>query len=348
MSGREHEAPEHGAGDAGRPAPGASPPQADRVRWIDLAPSEARLLDVVQAGLGASPRRLPCALFYDAEGSRLFDEICSLPEYYVPRIEAGLLRERGPDIARLAGPGVEVVELGCGSAHKTDLLLDALERPAAYVALDVSREPLLAATRRIAAARPALDVWALCADYTQPFSLPERDGPRAKRLAFFPGSTIGNFDPEQARRFLGLVARLVGPGGDLLIGADLPKDKAVLDRAYDDARGVTAAFNKNVLARINRELGADFDLDAFDHLAFFDPERSRVEMHLVSLKDQVAHVGGREYAFREGERLHTESSYKYGVDPFRRMAAAAGFVSLECWTDAERMFSMHYLRVPAA
>lgn len=318
----------------------------DLVRLIDLAPTEQRLLDVVQAGLARSPRRLPCALFYDAEGSRLFDEICTLPEYYVPRVEVGLLRERGPDIARLAGPGVEVVELGCGSAHKTDLLLDALERPAAYVALDVSREPLLAATRRIAAARPGLDVWAICADYTQPFSLPDRGGPPVKRLAFFPGSTIGNFDPEQAGRFLNLVARLVGPGGDLLIGADLPKDKTILDRAYDDARGVTAAFNKNILARINRELGADFDLDAFDHLAFFDPGRSRVEMHLVSLKDQVAHVGGREYAFTRGERVHTESSYKYDVEPFRRLAADAGFGALDCWTDAERMFSMHYLRVP--
>lgn len=320
---------------------------ADDVRLIDLAPTEERLLDVVQAGLSRSPRRLPCALFYDAEGSRLFDEICTLPEYYVPRVEAGLLRERGPEIARRAGPGVEVVELGCGSAHKTDLLLDALERPSAYLALDVSREPLLAATRRIAAARRGLEVWAICADYTQPFSLPDR-GAGAKRLAFFPGSTIGNFDPEQARRFLGLVARLVGPGGDLLIGADLPKDKAVLDRAYDDARGVTAAFNKNILARINRELGADFDLDAFDHLAFFDPARSRVEMHLVSLKDQVAHVGGQEHAFTRGERIHTESSYKYDVEPFRRLAADAGFGALDCWTDAERMFSMHYLRVPSA
>lgn len=318
----------------------------DDVRLIDLAPSEARLLDVVHAGLSASPRRLPCALFYDAEGSRLFDEICTLPEYYVPRVEVGLLRERGAEVARLAGEGVEVVELGCGSAHKTDLLLDALERPAAYVALDVSREPLLAATRRIAAARPGLEVWAICADYTQPFTLPRRDGPPAKRLAFFPGSTIGNFDPEQARRFLRLVAALVGPGGDLLIGADLPKDKAVLDRAYDDARGVTAAFNKNILARINRELGADFDLDAFDHLAFFDPARSRVEMHLVSLKDQVARVGGREFSFAPGERLHTESSYKYDVEPFRRLATDAGFSPVECWTDAERMFSMHYLRVP--
>lgn len=299
-------------------------------------------------GLGAQPRRLPCALFYDAEGSRLFDEICALPEYYIPRVETGLLRERGGEIARLAGPGVEVVELGCGSAHKTDLLLDALDRPAAYVALDVSREALLAATRRIAAARPELDVWAICADDTLPFTIPPRPGPRRRRLGFFPGSTIGNFDPAQARRFLARVAHVVGPGGDLLVGADLPKDKAILDRAYDDARGVTAAFNKNILARLNRDLGADFDLDAFEHLAFFDPDAGRVEMHLVSLKDQLVRVGGREYVLRAGERIHTESSYKYDLDAFRRLATAAGFRALASWTDAEQMFSMHYLRVPSA
>ena len=320
------------------------------VRLIDLAPTPARLLDVVQAGLAATPRRLPCALFYDAAGSRLFDEICELPEYYVPRVESALLRRHGPDIARLAGPGVEVLELGCGSAHKTDVLLEALERPAAYVGLDVSREPLLQATRRIAAAHPDLDVWAICADYTQPFALPPREGggPPGKRLAFFPGSTIGNFDPEQARRFLGLVARMIGPGGDLLIGADLPKEKALLDRAYDDAQGVTAAFNKNILVRLNRELGGDFDLEAFDHLAFFDPVRSRVEMHLVSSRDQVAHLAGHEYSFARGERIHTESSYKYDLEPFRRLAAETGFTPLEAWTDAERMFSLHYVRVTPA
>lgn len=314
------------------------------VRLIDLAPTPARLLDVVLAGLGRAPRALPCALFYDAEGSRLFDAICALPEYYIPRVEAGLLRAHGPAIAALAGPGVEVVELGCGSARKTDLLLEALDRPAAYVALDVSKDALLEATGRIDRAFPDLEVWAICADYTQPFSLPAREGPPAKRLAFFPGSTIGNFDPDQARRFLGLVARLVGPGGDLLIGADVPKDPAVLDLAYDDPRGVTAAFNKNILARINRELGGGFDLAAFRHLAFFAPERSRVEMHLVSERDQEVAVADQVFTFRAGERIHTECSYKYSVDVFRGLAQAVGFTPLETWTDPEGMFSLHYLR----
>lgn len=315
------------------------------VRLIDLAPSEARVLDLVLEGLARTPRALPCTLFYDAEGSRLFDRICALPEYYIPRVETALLRERGPAIAALAGEDVDVVELGCGSAHKTDLLLHALRRPAAYIALDVSRDPLLAASRRIAATHSSLrEVWAICADYTLPFSLPAPPGPPRKRLAFFPGSTIGNFDPAQARRFLRLVRQLVSPGGDLLIGADLPKDRAILDLAYDDPQGVTAAFNLNLLVRLNRELEADFDLGAFRHLAFFDEAQSRVEMHLVSTREQVVHVGGREFAFAAGERLHTECSYKYDLDVFRAFATDAGFTPVESWTDPERLFSLHYLR----
>jgi dimethylhistidine N-methyltransferase len=314
------------------------------VRFVDLSPPATRLLDVVTHGLARSPRALPCTLFYDAEGSRLFDRICELPEYYIPRVEAALLSERGPDIARLAGPGVEVVELGCGTAHKTDLLLAALEAPAAYLALDVSPEPLLEATRRIARERPGLEVWAVCADYGLPFAFPPREGPPRRRLAFFPGSTIGNFDPEQARRFLRLIADLVGPGGDLVLGADLPKDAERLRLAYDDPRGVTAAFNKNLLARLNRELGADFDLAAFRHLAFYDPVEGRVEMHLVSEREQVVHVGGAAYRFAAGERLHTENSYKYSEERLRALAADAGFRALAAWTDPERLFSLHYLR----
>jgi dimethylhistidine N-methyltransferase len=315
-------------------------------RFVDLSPAEDRTRDAVLEGLARTPRSLPCTLFYDAEGSRLFERICELPEYYIPRVEAALLRDLGPEVARLAGPGVEVVELGCGSARKTDLLLSALERPSAYLALDVSREPLLAATRRIAREHD-LEVWAICADYALPFTLPRREGAPARRLAFFPGSTIGNFDPEQARRFLRLIAGLVGPGGDLLLGADLPKDAAVLDLAYDDPQGVTAAFNKNLLVRLNRELGTDFDLDAFRHLAFFDRATSRVEMHLISTREQVVHLGERAFRFAAGERLHTESSYKYDLERLRALATDAGFSPLAAWTDPERMFSLHYLRVTA-
>jgi L-histidine Nalpha-methyltransferase len=317
------------------------------VRFIDLAPSTERVLDLALEGLSRASKTLPCSLFYDAEGSRLFERICDLPEYYIPRIERALLAARAPDLARLAGEGVEVVELGCGSATKTALLLDALARPGAYVALDISREALLEATRRIAAARPDLEVWAICADYLRPFTLPDRDGPPRRRLAFFPGSTIGNFDPEQARRFLRLMARLVGPGGDMIVGADLPKDPRVLEAAYDDAQGVTAMFNKNLLARLNREVGADFDLDAFDHLARFDEVESRIEMHLVSRREQTARVGGRALRFAAGERIHTESSYKYSLDAFRAFARDAGFEPLEAWTDAEGWFAIHVLRVPA-
>lgn len=315
------------------------------VQLVDLGPSPARVLDLVLEGLARAEKALPCTLFYDAEGSQLFDRICELPEYYIPRVETLMLRERGPAIADLAGEDVDVVELGCGSAHKTDLLLQALRRPAAYIALDVSRDALLAATRRIAATHPGLrEVWALCADYTQPFSLPPRPGAAKKRLAFFPGSTIGNFDPEQARRFLRLVRQLVSPGGDLLIGADLPKAREVLELAYDDPQGVTAAFNLNLLVRLNRELEADFDLDAFRHLALWNAAQSRVEMHLVSARAQVVHVAGREFAFAAGERIHTECSYKYGLDVFRALAQDAGFTPVESWTDRERLFSLHYLR----
>lgn len=318
------------------------------VRFIDLSPPPARLVDVVREGLSRAPRALPCTLFYDAEGSRLFERICELPEYYIPRVEVGLLRAVGPEVARLAGPDVEVLELGCGSARKTELLLSALDRPAAYLALDVSREPLLEATRRIARAFPGLEVWAVCADYSLPFVLPPRERPARRRLAFFPGSTIGNFDPEQARRFLRLLAALVGPGGDLVLGADLPKDRAVLDLAYDDPQGVTAAFNKNLLVRLNRELGADFDLDAFRHLAFFDPVASRIEMHLVSEREQVVHVAGAAYRFAAGERLHTENSYKYDEARLRGLASDAGFTPLAVWTDPERSFSLHHLRAGEA
>lgn len=316
------------------------------VRFVDLAPTVERVLDLALEGLSRAPKTLPCTLFYDAEGSRLFERICELEEYYIPRVERGILRARADDMARLAGPGVEVIELGCGAATKTALLLDALARPAAYVALDVSRDALLEATRRIAAARPDLEVWAICADYLRPFTLPERAGPPRKRLAFFPGSTIGNFAPEQARRFLRLMADLLGPGGDLIIGADLPKDARTLEAAYDDAQGVTAAFNKNLLARLNREVGADFDLAAFDHLARFDVERSRIEMYLVSAREQRVRLGAREVRFAAGERIHTEDSYKYSLAALRGFAADAGFEPLEAWTDPEGLFSVHYLRVP--
>ena len=248
-------------------------------------------LEAVVAGLSQPRKTLPCKYFYDARGSRLFDAICTLKEYYPTRTETGLLHDRCGEIAALAGPGVNLVEFGSGSSTKVRIVLDALDRPAAYVPVDISRDHLLASARLLAADYPALAVIPVCADYTAHFDLPERAlaGPR---LGFFPGSTIGNFTPDAAVAFLAQAAGSLGAGAGLLIGADLKKDVRILHAAYDDARGVTAAFNMNLLVRINRELGGNFDLDAFAHEARWNPADGRIEMHLVSRRRQAITVRG--------------------------------------------------------
>ncbi len=313
------------------------------VAFHDLAPAPADFGAEVLAGLGAEPKTLPCKFFYDQRGSALFQEICRLPEYYPTRTEMALMGACAADIGACAGPECVVVEYGIGSVDKARLLLRALDRPRAYVAVDISREHLLAAAETLADEFPEVAVHAVCADFTRPFGLPpEVDG--ARRLAFFPGSTLGNFSPAEARDFLAAIADLVGDGGGLLIGIDLKKDTAVLDAAYDDARGVTAAFNLNLLSRINRELGGTFALDAFRHEAGYNPAEGRVEMHLVSLADQTAEVHGRTFAFAAGETVHTENSYKYTVAEFQDLARGAGFTAEDAWTDPDDLFSIHCLR----
>jgi len=323
---------------------------AAQVRLFDRRPKPADLRAEVLHGLSLPRKALPPKLFYDREGSRLFDAITELPEYYPTRTEIGILRAHGPAMAEQVGPGRTLIELGSGSSLKIQILLAALA-PALYVPVDISRDHLLASAKALARRFPGLQIDAVCADYSAPFDLPlDRGAPPP--AAFFPGSSIGNFEPAQAWEFLARIGRLVGAGGCLLIGVDLVKDRTRLEAAYNDAQGVTAAFNRNLLARLNRELGANFVLHTFEHLAFFNPSPDprladgpgRIEMHLVSTRAQQVQIEGCVFSFRDGETIHTESSYKYDLPGFARLAAEAGFTTEQVWTDAQSLFSVHCLR----
>lgn len=304
--------------------------------------ADPEFLGAVHAGLRSERKYLPCRFFYDARGSRLFDRICELPEYYLTRTELDLLERHAGEFADLMGPAAEVVEFGAGSGVKIRLLLDALERPCTYRPIDISGEHLLEAARALARDYPDLSVRPVIADFTRPIPLAATPS-GSKRAGFFPGSTIGNFAPPDAERFLRGAARMLR-GGGLLVGVDLVKDPEILVRAYDDAQGVTAAFNRNILVRANRELGADFDLERFGHRAVFNAVNSRVEMHLVSRGRQTVRIGDAAYAFEDGETIHTENSHKYTVEGFKRLARAAGFTPMAIWTDPDALFSVQWLR----
>ncbi len=298
--------------------------------------------DAVIAGLGRPHKSLPCKYFYDRRGSELFDRICELPEYYPTRTELALLREHAPDIAGRAGPGATLIEFGSGSSVKVRIILDALHRPAAYVPVDISREHLIASASALAADYPGLPVLPVCADYTAEFALPEV-AQAGTRLGFFPGSTIGNFVPHEAAAFLARAAAVLGPGAHFLIGVDLRKDPRILEAAYDDAAGVTAAFNLNLLDRINRELGGDVDPARFEHRARYDAERGVVRMFLISRAAQTVTIPGHRFRFQAGEAIHTEDSHKYTIDGFRALARTAGWEPAASWTDGDGLFSVHYL-----
>ncbi|MBI3516294.1 MAG: L-histidine N(alpha)-methyltransferase [Proteobacteria bacterium] len=314
-------------------------------RLQDLEPTAAQFRSAVLDGLAQRQKRLPCKFFYDAEGSRLFDAICDLPEYYPTRTECRILEVRARDIADLLGRRVRLVEFGSGAGYKVRLLLRTLSEPAAYVPVDISRSQLLSAATSLARDFPALHIAPMCADYTQPFSLPNSTQKVALATAgFFPGSTIGNFNPEQAWAFLAQARRLLGRGAWMIVGVDVHKDSAVLNAAYNDAAGVTAAFNLNLLRRINRELDGTFDLEAFRHRAFYNEAERRIEMHLISLRDQSVDVGDEAFTFAAGETIHTEDSYKYAIGDFQRLAAGAGFEPVAAWTDPDRLFAIHMLR----
>jgi dimethylhistidine N-methyltransferase len=310
----------------------------------DLAPGEENFRDAVLAGLGRARKAIACKFFYDERGSALFDAICELPEYYPTRTEIAILEENAGEIAAQMGRHCRLVEFGSGSSRKVRILLEALDAPAAYVPVDISREHLRQAAALLADDFPNVPVIAVCADYTRPFALPKLPRPEAKRVGFFPGSTIGNFAPEAAVAFLANCAQILGAGGEMLIGVDLKKDVEILEAAYNDRAGVTSAFNLNVLERINRELDGDIDLDRFEHVAFYNAAEGRIEIYVKSLAAQHAHIAGERFDFARGELIHTEYSYKYTIPEFRALAARAGFRPLDTWTDPAELFSVHYFR----
>jgi dimethylhistidine N-methyltransferase len=311
----------------------------------DFAPETEGFRAEVLRGLRQRPKELPCKYFYDARGSRLFEQICELDEYYLTRAELAILRGHVAEMAARLGRGCQVIEYGSGSGTKTRILLDHLHQPAAYVPIDIAREHLESSAGRLAARYPGLAVLPVWADFTGPFELPPCHRPVSRRVVYFPGSTIGNFDPAGVTAVLRRIAALCGRGGGLLIGVDLRKDPHILERANNDGQGVTRAFNLNLLARINRELGADFRLDRFRHHAFYNRRLGRIEMHLVSLEDQTVRLDGEAIPLAAGESIHTESSYKYSLDGFRALAAGAGLDVADVWTDERGWFSVQYLTV---
>lgn len=311
------------------------------VRFCDLSvPQSGFLADVVD-GLSRSPKELPAKYFYDPQGCALFEAICELPEYYLTRAELRLMECHAGEIAGFLGPECELIELGSGTSRKTRLLIDAA-RPLRYTPIDIARPQLIAAATALSESYRWLDICAVCADYTLPIDLPPWDGLRmARRAAYFPGSTVGNFNTEEACGFLRRLRALVGPKGALVIGVDLKKDAALLHAAYNDAQGVTARFNLNLLAHINRALGADFDLSAFEHVALYDEALGRIEMHLRSRRGQVVTVGGRQFDFSPDELMRTEISCKYSVAEFQEMGLQAGFRPERVWFDPDRLFAVY-------
>ena len=307
-------------------------------------PASEFALDLMHA-LASRPRSISPKYFYDEEGSRLFDRICELPEYYPTRTELAILADNAEEIAAHMGPQAELVEFGAGSLRKVRLLLDAMDQPARYLPIDISGEHLAHAAATLQFEYPDLEVQTMVADYTKRLMLPALWPGSRRRVGFFPGSTIGNFTPDEALHFLKSAGQVLR-GGALLLGADLVKDPDVLHAAYNDAQGVTAAFNLNLLARANRELGTDFVLDRFAHSAFYNAPHQRIEMHLLSRRRQQVALGGECYEIGEGETLHTENSCKFTIEGLRALAIRAGFRPGPVWTDAERLFSVHWLHAP--
>jgi dimethylhistidine N-methyltransferase len=302
------------------------------------------LRDVV-AGLGRLQKQLPCKYFYDEIGSALFDEICGLEEYYLTRTEVAILRFFAPEMADAVGEDCELIEFGSGSGLKTRLLLGQLRAPRAYLPVDIAREQLHRSARELSRKFPGIRFMPVHADFTGRFGLPDTGAPKARRVVYFPGSTIGNFSPAAAIDLLHKVANLVGGGGGLLIGFDLDKDESIVWPAYNDRRGVTAQFNLNLLARINRELAADFDVSAFAHRASYLRAEERMKIELVSEKAQIVRLAGRTISFAAGEAIHTEDSYKYSLDTFARLTSQAGFSLVRQWLDPRKYFSVQYLTV---
>lgn len=303
-------------------------------------------LSEIVDGLSRRQKALSPKFFYDECGSRLFDAICELPEYYLTRTELSIMQEHVDEIVALIGPQVCLIEFGSGSSRKTELLLEHVDRLAAYVPVDISRQHLLAAADGIATRYPHVEVWPVLADFTQPFELPVPSVTPSRNVVYFPGSTIGNFSLAGADDLMRVMHLEAGRGGALLIGVDLRKDRHRIERAYNDSAGVTADFNLNMLVRINREFGANFNVDLFRHRAIYNESLGRMELHLVSECEQIVRIDGRSFRFARGEALLTEHSHKYTLQQFRDMAGRAGFEVKAIWTDPEELFSVQYcLRV---
>ena len=306
----------------------------------DYEPNDDDFFSSVIEGLTEAQKTLPSKFFYDKIGSNLFDDICDLEEYYPTRTELAILKKYKDEMAKCVGEHVHFAEFGSGSSIKVRTLMEAFKSPRGYVPIDISREHLIQSAAGFSNRFPHIPVTAICADYTAKFDLP--DITEGHYVGFYPGSTIGNFTPKEAVQFLQNAKNILGHGG-FLIGVDLVKDHTILNAAYNDNLGVTAAFNKNILARCNRELDANFNLDAFDHSGFFNADESRIEMHLVASQDQTAQVANKTFTFKKGETIHTESSYKYTLDGFANLAKSAGFTPAQAWTDDKEYFSVHYL-----
>lgn len=304
------------------------------------------LSDVIE-GFSRSQKSLPCKYFYDEQGSRLFDQICNLDEYYLTRCEQAIMDQYVGEMAFQLGERVMLVEFGSGSSTKTQVLLEHLIDPAAYVPLDISEEHLLNTAESLRVKFPDVEILPLVADFTKPFTLPKSKIKPSHCAVYFPGSTIGNFPPENARLLLQKIASMLGSDGGLLIGIDLQKDPDVIWDAYNDSLGVTDQFNLNLLTRINRDLQADIDVDQFMHLAIYNQQLGRVEIYLVSCCDQVVEINNRQFKFTEGERIFTEYSHKYTIEGFSRLAATAGFELHKHWTDVEEFFAVLHLVLPS-
>jgi len=307
-----------------------------------IPPATSDLLSDVIAGLSSDPRTLPCKYFYDEQGAALFQKICELPEYYITRTEIDILSRYHAEIASQIGPNVELIGLGTGAGTKTTILIEALDKPAVYIPVDISEKQLRKSTAVFQKIFPNLEILPVCADYLQPVVLPSPRREAARNVVYFPGSTVGNFEPNEALEFLRRIANVSGRGGGLLIGVDLQKDQNVIEAAYNDSAGVTAEFNLNLLAHINRKTGANFDLNQWQHRAIYNSEAGRIEMYLISQADQTVRIQDREFHFRAGERILTEHSYKHTPEGFISLAGKAGFDFVKLWTDDARLFGVFY------
>lgn len=318
---------------------------ANAAALLDASPAKLSFLEETVAGLSESPRKLPCKFFYDERGAQLFQEICELPEYYITRTELQILRLHGAAMAAALGPQIELIGLGTGAGTKTRILLEELSEPVVYVPIDISKEQLQRSTERFREIFPGLQILPVCADYLERFELPLPRKPSSRSIVYFPGSTIGNFEPDAAAEFLRRLVDLCGDGGGLLIGVDLQKDRQVIEAAYNDKRGVTAEFNLNLLARANRELGADFDLARWRHRAIYDPTEGRIAMYVISETNQTVRIDDRKFDFAAGERILTEYSYKYTPEGFAALARKVGFQFEKMWSDDARLFGVFYFTI---